>query len=32
MMEETIAVYSDIENDPNKLGYLGTNYLGIRYG
>ena len=31
-MDESIAVYSDIENDPNKLGYLGTNYLGIGHG
>jgi len=32
MMEETIAVYSDIENDPNELGCLDRNYLGIRHG
>ena len=32
MMEETIAVYSDIENDPNELGRLDTNYLSILHG
>ena len=32
MMEEMITVYSGVENDPNELGRLDTNYLSILHG